>query len=180
VKLTSSDQPDTKLDLVLQRNIDLPPELVWLAWTDPVYVKQWLSPIAGRGWSTVDCQIDLRPGGVFRTLSRAPDGRQVLQLGCYLEIVENERLVWTNALAPQAPSPRSAVEPVFTAMLSFEPHGFGTQYRAVVLHGSEAEREQHEALGFHETWSRSLDQLVATMTKHTTRTQHDSRLRAHG
>ena len=59
-------------------------------------------------------------------------------------------------------------------MLSFEPHAFGTQYRAVVLHGSEAERKQHEDLGFYEGWSRSLDQLVATMKT----TQRDSRMSA--
>lgn len=42
--------------------------------------------------------MDLRPGGIFRTVMRSPEGREFVNPGCFLEVVENERLVWTNAL----------------------------------------------------------------------------------
>ena len=90
-------QPDPKLDLVLERVVPVPRERVWSAWTTPEHVKQWFTPAP---WTTVDCEIDLRPGGIFRTVMRSPEGEEFPNLGCYLEIIPNEKLVWTNALAP--------------------------------------------------------------------------------
>jgi len=88
-------QPDPKLDLVFERIVDVPRELIWTAWTTPEQLKQWFTPAP---WKTVDCEIDLRPGGLFRTVMRSPEGQEFPGVSCYLEIVENERLVWTNAL----------------------------------------------------------------------------------
>ena len=51
--------------------MDVPRELVWLAWTTPEHVKQWFTPAP---WTTVDCEIDLRPGGIFRTVMRFHQG----------------------------------------------------------------------------------------------------------
>ena len=65
-------QPDPALDLVLERVIDVPPERVWAAWTQPELVKKWFTPVP---WQTADCQIDLRPGGIFRTVLEGPDGQ---------------------------------------------------------------------------------------------------------
>ena len=63
-------QPDPKLDLVLERIVDVPRELVWMAWTAPEHLKKWFTPVP---WTTVDCEIDLRPGGIFRTVMRSPE-----------------------------------------------------------------------------------------------------------
>ena len=60
--------PDPRLDLILERIVDVPPELVWAAWTTPEHVKQWFTPAP---WKTVECEIDLRPGGIFRTVMRS-------------------------------------------------------------------------------------------------------------
>ena len=62
---------DPRLDLLLERIVDVPPRLVWTAWTDPEHLKQWFTPAS---WQTVGCEIDLRPGGVFRTVMRSPAG----------------------------------------------------------------------------------------------------------
>jgi uncharacterized protein YndB with AHSA1/START domain len=61
-------QPDPTLDLVFDRTIDIPRELVWTAWTTPEHLKHWFTPAP---WQTVDCEIDLRPGGIFRTVMRS-------------------------------------------------------------------------------------------------------------
>jgi uncharacterized protein YndB with AHSA1/START domain len=63
--VTATVQHDPRLDLVLERVVDVAPELVWAAWTVPAHVKKWFTPAP---WKTVDCEIDLRPGGIFRTL----------------------------------------------------------------------------------------------------------------
>lgn len=162
-------QPDPKLDLVLERIVDVSPDLVWLAWTEPEHLKHWFTPAP---WKTVDCEIDLRPGGMFRTVMRSPEGQEFPNVGCYLEIVRNEKLVWTNALAPGfRPSNPSAEEVkecamiMFTAVISLEPHGKGTKYTALAMHREEEGRRKHEAMGFHDGWGKALDQLVAHMKK---------------
>ena len=151
--------PDPSLDLLLERVVDVPPERVWKAWTEPQHVKRWFTPAP---WTTVDCEIDLRPGGIFRTVMRSPEGEDTVNVGCYLEILENRRLVWTLALGPGfRPSPASAAFPVFTAVIALETHGQGAKYSALVMHKDEEGRRKHEAMGFHQGWSAALDQLVA-------------------
>jgi uncharacterized protein YndB with AHSA1/START domain len=150
---------DPKRDLVLERIVDVAPELVWHAWTTPEHLMQWFTPAP---WSTVDCEIDLRPGGVFRTVMRSPEGQEFDNSGCYLEIVPNRLLIWTSMLLPgYRPSERSPDEMPFTAIIALEPHGQGTKYMAIAMHRDEEDRAKHAAMGFHEGWGASLDQLVA-------------------
>jgi len=148
-------QPDPRLDLVLQREIDVPRELVWAAWTRPEHLVKWFAPAP---WTITACEIDLRPGGMLRFVMRSPEGQEFPNVGCYLEIVPNERLVWTDALLPGY---RPSEEPFFTAVLTLEPRGSGTLYTAVAMHRDEATRKKHEEMGFHEGWGQVLDQLVA-------------------
>ena len=152
---------DPRLDLVLERVVDVRKELVWAAWTQPELVKRWFTPAP---WQTVDCEIDLRPGGIFRTVMRGPEGQEMDNSGCFLEIVENVRLAWTGALGPGF-RPRHTPPGSFlmTAVISLEAQGAGTRYTARVLHADEAGRAMHEQMGFHAGWGKALDQLVALM-----------------
>ena len=158
-------KPDPKLDLVLERIVDVPRELVWAAWTKPEHIKKWFTPAP---WKTVECEIDLRPGGLFRTVMQSPEGQNFPNIGCYLEVLPNERLIWTDAFAPGfRPTLRSAHEaacglPSFmTAVISLETQGKGTKYTALAIHRDEEGRRKHEEMGFHEGWGKALDQLVA-------------------
>lgn len=154
-----SKQPvvDPKLDLVLERVIDVPRHLVWEAWTKPEHLKVWFCP---RPWSVADCEIDLRPGGIFRTTMRSPDGKEFPNTGCYLEVVPMERLIFTSVLLPGY-RPAAAGELPFTAIITMESQGTGTRYVAAALHQDEAGCEKHKARGFHQGWGTALDQLVA-------------------
>ncbi|MGH9631793.1 MAG: SRPBCC family protein [Bryobacteraceae bacterium] len=157
-------QTNSKLDLVLERVVDVQRELVWAAWTKPEHIKKWFTPAP---WTTVDCEIDLRPGGVFRSVMRSPEGQESVNTGCYLEIVANERLVWTSALGPgyrpiiRAADAGTCEELYFTAIITLEAQGTGTKYRAVAIHGDEATAKKHEEMGFYQGWGTVLDQLVA-------------------
>jgi uncharacterized protein YndB with AHSA1/START domain len=153
----SREPHDPERDLVLERVVDVPRELVWQAWTRRELLMKWFTPAP---WQTVECEIDLRPGGIFRTVMRSPEGEEHDNAGCYLEVVENERLVFTDALAPGY---RPAENPFFTAIITLEDHRGGTRYTARALHKSPAERKSHEEMGFADGWSRCLDQLVALM-----------------
>jgi len=152
-------QLNPELDLILERMVDVPPELVWAAWTKPEHITKWFTPAP---WTTIDCEIDLRPGGIFRTVMRSPEGQEFPNVGCYLEIIDNRKLVWTGALEPgYRPRDTSAFPFVFTAIIKLEPHGSGTKYVARVLHSDAVGRKKHEDMGFHTGWGRALDQLVA-------------------
>jgi uncharacterized protein YndB with AHSA1/START domain len=162
-------QTDPRLDLVLERVVDVPPELVWAAWTEPEHIKKWFTPAP---WQTVDCEIDLRPGGIFRTVMRSPEGQEFPNVGCFLEIIRNRKLVWTSALAPGfRPANPSAVEVaecgllLFTAVISLAPAGKGTKYTALAMHGEEESRKKHAEMGFYDGWGKATDQLVAYMKK---------------
>lgn len=156
---TITRTPDPKLDLVLERIVDVPPKLVWAAWTEPEHLKKWFTP---KPWETVDCELDLRPGGIFRFVMRSPEGQDFPYVSCYLEVIENEKLVWTRALGPGfRPKTAEGDVPVFTAVILFEPRGTGTKYTAIVIHGDEEGAKKHAAMGFHEGWGTCLDQLVA-------------------
>ena len=156
---TGSHQFDPRLDLVLERVVPVPRELVWRAWTNPDDIMQWFTPLP---WRTVECEVDLRPGGMFRTVMRSPEGQDFPNAGCYLEVIPNVRLVWTDALLPGY---RPSLEPFFTGIISLESVGTGTRYTATAIHRDEPTRKRHEEMGFHGGWATALDQLVAHMSK---------------
>ncbi len=146
---------DPKLDLVLERIIDVPVHLVWAAWTQPEHLSKWFAPAP---WTVVGCEIDLRPGGRFRTVMRSPDGEDFPNDGCYLEVIPNERLVFTDALLPGY---RPSAEPFFTGVLTLEAVGNSTRYTVMAMHRDEAAQKRHAGMGFHDGWGKALDQLVA-------------------
>ncbi len=160
-------RPDPARDLLLERIVPLPPERIWTAWTTPEHLMPWFTPTP---WNTDACEIDLHPGGIFRTVMRSPEGQEFPNIGCYLEIVPNKKLVWTNALLPGFRPASPVVGEVadcglflFTAHLFLTPHEQGTNYTALVIHKDAEGKQQHEAMGFHEGWGKALDQLVAYM-----------------
>jgi uncharacterized protein YndB with AHSA1/START domain len=149
-----------ELDLELVREIDVAPELVWRAWTEPELIKQWFAPAP---WSIADVDLDLRPGGGVAITMQSPDGDQYPNVGCYLEVIPNERLVWTESMDPGF-RPKDSDLPL-TAILELEPlPNGGTRYRAIALHADPAGVKQHQELGFDEGWSAALDQLIALMS----------------
>jgi len=89
--------PDPNLDLVFEKTVDVPAARIWAAWTTPELLVQWFTPAP---WKTTEADLDLRPGGHFTTVMVSPDGEQFPNTGCFLEIIPNRRLVFTNALAP--------------------------------------------------------------------------------
>lgn len=154
---------DPALDLVLERTVPVPPEKVWAAWTTPALLMQWFTPAP---YKTIECEIDLRPGGRFMTVMETPEGERMdAGDGCYLEVVENRRLVWTSALGPGfRPNPAEGGFP-FTAVITMQPTADGgTHYTATAIHGDPAVAAQHDEMGFHHGWGAALDQLVALMS----------------
>jgi uncharacterized protein YndB with AHSA1/START domain len=150
---------DGRLDLVLTRFTKLPRAILWRCWTEPEHLMPWFCPLP---WKTIDCEIDLRPGGIFRSTMLSPEGKEFPNTGCYLEVVKHERLVWTDALLPGY---RPSENPFFTGILTFEDHSEGTKYVARALHKNDADRKKHEDMGFEQGWGTVWEQLVAYAEK---------------
>lgn len=156
--MSASPEFDPRTDLLLERVVDVPPDLVWRAWTEPQLLMQWYTP---RPWKTVECEIDLRPGGIFRTVMESPEGQKFPYVGCYLEVVKNRRLVWTFLLGPgYRPTVWESPVPVFTVVTTLTPEGTGTRYRALAMHRDEDGRVTHDKMGFQDGWGTVVDQLV--------------------
>lgn len=143
-------------DLTLTRLLRAPPAAVWRCWTEPALLEQWFAP---KPVVTRDVVIDLRPGGAFATTMDVPDHGTQSGEGCFLEIIPERRLVWTDMLS-------SGFRPVedcfgFTAILTFAPEDGGTRYTATAMHRSAEISRQHEEMGFHTGWGVAADQLEA-------------------
>jgi uncharacterized protein YndB with AHSA1/START domain len=148
---------DPKLDFAIERFIDAPARLVWKALTEPEHLKQWYMP---KAWGRVArAEMDVRPGGIFSIDIATQDGREVPNLGCILEAVPMERLVWTSMLFPGY---RPAVfdDIPITAIISMESKGTGTRYVFTALHRSEADLAQNRESGFYQGTEIAIDQLV--------------------
>ncbi len=149
---------DPKLDIVFERFIDAPVRLVWEALTKPEHIKEWYMP---REWGRVShTELDARPGGIFRIDIAVGDGREVPNLGCILEAIPMERLVWTSMLFPGY---RPAVfdDIPITAIMTMKAEGTGTRYVFTALHRDEADLEKNRESGWQQGTEIALDQLVA-------------------
>jgi uncharacterized protein YndB with AHSA1/START domain len=147
-----------KLDLVFERFIDAPTRLVWEALTKPEHLKEWYMP---KPWGRVSrTEMDVRPGGIFSIDITTADGQEVPNLGCFLEVVPMERLVWTSMLFPGY---RPAVfdDIPITAIMTMESVGTGTRYVFTALHRDEADCEKNKATGWQQGTEIALDQFVA-------------------
>jgi uncharacterized protein YndB with AHSA1/START domain len=152
--ITSSSERE----LLLTRIINAPREKVYQAWTDPKLLKQWFAPLP---WTISVAETDLRPGGVSRIVMRSPDGAEIPCPGVYLEVVKNERIVFTDAYT-KAWEPSE--KPFMTCIVTFENVGGKTKYTARARHWTSADREAHEKMGFHQGWAQCAEQLAKLVT----------------
>jgi len=87
--------------VVIERSFDAPVELIWQMWTDPEHFKAWYGP---DGATIPVARMDLRVGGTRLVCieMKSPDGpMQMWFTGEYLEVVENERLVYTDSMSDE-------------------------------------------------------------------------------
>ncbi len=146
--------PLSARELKFSREVPVSPERLFHTWHSRMTEHFTPAP-----WKTVEVELDLRPGGIFRSVMQSPEGQQFPNVGVFLEVIENRKIVFTDAYKPGwEPNP----ELFFTGMLEFEllPNG-GTRYTATARHWSEEKCENHKAMGFFEGWGVAFDQLVA-------------------
>lgn len=88
-------QKTSDREVVVTRTFDCPAHLVFTAWTTPDLFRQWWVPRSlGATLHSVD--LDVRTGGSYRLVFGDDPASQMAFHGRYLEVVPNERIVWTN------------------------------------------------------------------------------------
>ena len=148
---------DPKLDFAIERFIDAPTRLVWEALTKPEHLKEWYMP---KAWGRVSrAEIDLQPGGIISIDIAVANGPEIPNVGCVLEVVPMQRLVWTSMLFPGY---RPAVfdDIPITAIMTMESVGAGTRYVFTALHRNESDLETNRTSGFYEGTVTAVEQLV--------------------
>jgi uncharacterized protein YndB with AHSA1/START domain len=91
--LSNAENNPSERAVTMSRVYDAPRSLVFKAWADPKQLQRWWGP---KGFTNPVCDVDLRVGGSWRIVMRAPNGEEYPGGGVYREIVEPERLVFTN------------------------------------------------------------------------------------
>ncbi len=144
---------DPETDLSFTRQLKAPRALLWECWTTPEHIKHFFVP---RPHKIVSCEIDLRVGGKFNTTFEI-DGAEMANNGVYLEIIDQEKLVFTDAYSEGW---KPAPDPFMTAFVIFEDgEDGGTTYTAVARHRSIESRKTHEDMEFFDGWGTVVDQL---------------------
>ncbi len=135
--------------ILITREFGAPRHLVYRAWTTPELIKRWWS--GDRGVVTI-AEIDLRVGGAWRYVMTANAGFEVAFHGEYLQIVPDERVVWTEVFEAMPDA-----EAVNTLTLT-EKDG-RTTAALLVQHTSQADRDAHVNSGMEDGLQEALDHL---------------------
>ncbi len=141
-------------DLTIRRVLKASRATIWRCWTEPDLLKPWFIP---KPHSIEKVEMDVRPGGRFFTLMRI-DGKEYPNDGSFLEVVRQERLVFTDLLVADW---QPVAEPGlgFTAVLTFADHPEGCDYTALARHRTPEDAQKHEKMGFTEGWGTVAAQL---------------------
>jgi uncharacterized protein YndB with AHSA1/START domain len=148
--------------MVLERDFDAPVELVWQMWTNPEHFRAWYGP---EGATIRVANLDVRVGGRRHICMevRTPDGQmQMWFAGEHREVVENERLVYTESISDEhgsLPSPTDPGDPEghpATTEVRVELEDRGGRTRMVLTHVG-IPSDSPGAAG----WTMALDKLAA-------------------
>jgi uncharacterized protein YndB with AHSA1/START domain len=151
---TEIETPAGEPVIRVRRFFRAPPELVFKACTEAEYLRRWMGP---HSLEVTECEADLRVGGTWRLVHRAPDGTEFAFHGEFLELDPPRRRVGTFVWdgAPDHTSVETLV---------VEPAEGGSILTTTMVHDSVASRDMHVANGMEtgtiESYER-LDELVA-------------------
>ena len=148
--------PDDEPVIVFRRAFRASAALLFRTWTEPEHLRHWWGP---RGFELLACEVDLRVGGGYYYVQRAPDGSQYAFRGRYLEISRPSRLV-SAFICEQAPGTEARDE------VTFEDNGGTTLVTGRTVFPTFGAREFYAAAGAERGLAESherLDELLAAL-----------------
>ena len=138
-------------EIVITRAFNAPRRLVFEAITKVEHVKRWYGP---RALTLVVCEIDLRPGGSWRYVLRAPDGSEHGFTGVYREIAAPERIVSTENYEAMMPGHE------MLATVTLEEKDGRTTLKNRIVYLSKADRDGHLQSGMESGMGETFDRLA--------------------
>lgn len=146
--------------IMVDRIFEGPADLIYRIWTDPALVAEWWGVEHA---TNTRCMLDVRPGGRWRIDMQTASGRLYRNEGVYLEVIENERLVYTDIPDPEILE--WAGEPPATRIhtVTFEDHGETTHVLVEIAFQTVADRDRMVAFGMPSGWQQSFDRLEALL-----------------
>jgi uncharacterized protein YndB with AHSA1/START domain len=145
---------DENLELKVERRIGAPRDVVWRCWTEAELLKQWYCP---RPWQVTSAELDVRPGGRMNCVMQGPTDERHDTVGCFLEVVPQQRLVFTDAYS-EGFVPRADSFMTGYVFLSDHPEG-GTTMVWGARHATAEQVKQHLDMGFEKGWAAAAAQL---------------------
>ena len=155
----------------ISRVFDASRDLVWKAVTEPGRLAHWWGP---KGFTMLVCDVDLRPGGVFRYAMRSPDGHEMWGKWVYREIVPPERLSSVVSFTDEQgkimrhpASPTWPLEVLNTMILSEQGDKTTMTISGYPINATEEERKTYDAGrgSMKQGFKGTLDQLEAYLAK---------------
>jgi len=90
-------------EVVVTRTFDAPARLVFEAWSNPELFRKWWVP-RSMGMTLRSCDMDVRTGGKYRLVFGDDPANTMAFFGRYIEVVPDQRIVWTNEESGDAAS----------------------------------------------------------------------------
>ena len=152
----NSSDVSSSTEIAITRAFAAPRDLVFKIWTDPAYVALWWGLNGARN---IVHQMDVRPGGRWRIDMLVASGTNYPNGGQFLEVVENERLTYTDEPSPDSPAWNGSPPNPTINTVDFENSGQGTLVRLTVRFSSESDMQRMTATGIEKGISQGLDRL---------------------
>lgn len=141
--------------IIMTRVFEAPRELVWAMFTEPKHVAKWYG---GRGFENPVCEMDVRPGGLWRHVMRTPSGEEFANEFVFVEVIKPEKLSWQHIDYGREPS---GAHPTSRMTVTLEEAGANTRWRLVTEFSSFEERALAQRIGFAEAIAEGSDKLNA-------------------
>jgi uncharacterized protein YndB with AHSA1/START domain len=142
-------------ELVVTRDFAASRERLFAAWSDRGQASAWWAP---RDFALLSCEMDVRPGGVWRRRMRSPSGDVILKYGTYREVAPPEHLVFTY----NTENADGTVDPETLVSLSFADLGGGRTRLTLWQTGFETEASRDDHRG---GWTGGLERCAGFIEK---------------
>ena len=154
-----SEQATATNTVEIERIFDAPVELVWQMWTNPEHFKNWYGP---EGLQIPVAEMDARVGGK-RFVGMEMGSTKMWFVGEYIEVVPNERLVYTDSFADENGNKVDTGDEPSASTVTVILEDLGGRTKMTMTHanlpGGKGARNGAQA-----GWSQSFDKMATRLT----------------